>query len=1012
MKKVFVFLILGLFLISLTSAFEIDNTMDYDEETNIITFENRWGIDWLGGGVVAEAHLIENICEENRFCHATKEITLNEEMALIEDFRTLRVDDDSWEEQNIRSHKFEYWGDIKEYETQCSDDFISENETIIHTCNKILIGFYKGWIEFKAGDIFKEGEYLVRTSGEIKPGRVYDWQIKINSDWTTPWEIWGEIGIGGATAEITLNSPVDNFITLIPEVEFNCSANITGGATLTNMSLFTNETGNWERFNSTLPNGTIFEEATGFIMNEAEVGSGKSGLKLTANSNVQIINLTKASSSAATLAYVLDSSLATLATATFIGDVATFSSPVALTSGIDYYFAADKGGSSFDARRVSSGYPSVKAKWTYIDGLRGGASDPTRSMTFESVGYTASDVSTAQTIVNNRTITDDIIWNCEACDSDSDCGFATQNRTVLLDKTKPQINIENPNGTLNYGTIGRNETLNVTFTDTNLDACWFDYNGTNVTIDGCQTGVKNSTIFSLELNNLNMTIYANDSLGNLNSTFIEWDYKIFQNSFIFDNETRAGDQEDFTLNITLKSGLALTSATFIWNGFEASPSIFSDGQQRIITVENYAIALLQSDTNISIFFNLILDDLSEINTTNETQLVNAIFLDDCSAHANQLFNISLFDEALKTPLLGDIEFNYKLLNVPGFNEVNSLNLSFTNENNIGICSDINLTDENFVQSIEIRYSSDGYTSELYHIQRGEITSNTIKLNLFDLNVSDSTEFKLTYQDSTFNFVEGAIIQLQRKYISEDTYEVVEAPLTSSDGVSIVHIDLDTNKYKITVVKNGVILDTFNNIVFDCQSELTGDCEQKLLGKIDPRNDEDFDTTRDFSHSEPVRSGNTVTLAYSIPSGTPSAVNIQLLQKDQFGTSTLCNKTITSSAGSIQCEFLDTIGDSYLDYRVYKNGEPMIYTSYLIPESSDLDFLGNNYIIILVLLFSIVGMALTSPEWIIINSIVTMVIAGALYLANGVDFLVGLGNLMWLIIAAGIIIFKLAKQEDR
>ena len=58
------------------------------------------------------------------------------------------------------------------------------------------------------------------------------------------------------------------------------------------------------------------------------------------------------------------------------------------------------------------------------------------------------------------------------------------------------------------------------------------------------------------------------------------------------------------------------------------------------------------------------------------------------------------------------------------------------------------------------------------------------------------------------------------------------------------------------------------------------------------------------------------------------------------------------------------------------------------------------------------MALTSPEWIIINGIIVMVISGALWLINGLDFVVGLGNLMWLVIAAGILIFKLAKQEDR
>jgi len=44
--------------------------------------------------------------------------------------------------------------------------------------------------------------------------------------------------------------------------------------------------------------------------------------------------------------------------------------------------------------------------------------------------------------------------------------------------------------------------------------------------------------------------------------------------------------------------------------------------------------------------------------------------------------------------------------------------------------------------------------------------------------------------------------------------------------------------------------------------------------------------------------------------------------------------------------------------------------------------------------------------------VTMFLAGALYLLNGLDFVMGFGALMWLVIAAAILIFKLSKQEDR
>jgi hypothetical protein len=58
------------------------------------------------------------------------------------------------------------------------------------------------------------------------------------------------------------------------------------------------------------------------------------------------------------------------------------------------------------------------------------------------------------------------------------------------------------------------------------------------------------------------------------------------------------------------------------------------------------------------------------------------------------------------------------------------------------------------------------------------------------------------------------------------------------------------------------------------------------------------------------------------------------------------------------------------------------------------------------------MAFTSPEWIIVNSVITMLMAGSLWLLNGLNFVIGLGGLMWLVIAAGILIMKISKQEDR
>jgi len=88
--------------------------------------------------------------------------------------------------------------------------------------------------------------------------------------------------------------------------------------------------------------------------------------------------------------------------------------------------------------------------------------------------------SSTETYTN--TITAPTLWTCQACDSDGDCGFALENRTVLIDTVEPTINITYPEEDMGVGNIGDNETFNWTATDDNIDTCWYEYNDTNTTV--------------------------------------------------------------------------------------------------------------------------------------------------------------------------------------------------------------------------------------------------------------------------------------------------------------------------------------------------------------------------------------------------------------------------------------------------------------------------------------------------------------------------------------------------
>lgn len=542
------------------------------------------------------------------------------------------------------------------------------------------------------------------------------------------------------------------------------------------------------------------------------------------------------------------------------------------------------------------------------------------------------------------------------------------------------------------------------FSEIQVEGVTYNLSGTlNISEDN-----NYSVTFPVTKDVYDFKIYANDTFGNVASKEVEWDYYVYENNVVYNPTTTEGKIEDFVFSLTTTS--EITAAIFNYDGVRSSANIYSSGTNKTISINDYEIPSIETNKNITFFLELTLTGGIKINSTSYIQSVKNLGFDDCSSNTFPLMNMSLYDEKAKTPLTGTIEVNYWIENALFTNKIATYNNTFSSTNSKRICSNVNLSGQGLYQSAIIRYSATGYVPEFYNVQRAEV-DGVQYIKLYDLNESDSTEFLVTYYNDNFIKVSGAILQLLRGYIDKDIYDVVEAPLTSSEGTAIVHVDTKTNLYKAILVKDGVILNTFNELVFACESPLVTQCEMKLSGKVEPSTSIDTADLQDISY-EISTINNTVNFLFSIPSGVTSSVNLIMKQTDSFGTTQLCNKTVSSAGGTIECDFDDTIGESYVTLYVYKDGIPIVHKQYAIMEDSPLKFLGNNFFIVFIMLLSVVGMAFSSPEWIIINASVTLLISGSLWLLNGMDFVIGIGAIMWLLVGAIILISKLAKQEDR
>lgn len=630
-----------------------------------------------------------------------------------------------------------------------------------------------------------------------------------------------------------------------------------------------------------------------------------------------------------------------------------------------------------------------------------------QSGTFEIVNTTDTSGLTNETIWNHNLETDgEYIWSCQSCDTDGDCGFGDENRTVTIDTTSPIITLTSPSGIIDSIVIGNNLSLNWTVSDPSLDTCFFDYNNINTTV----TCTDNNHSFITVLDKQSITFYANDTVGNSANETTSWSYSLIENNITFNNQTNEGSLEVISINIILNDTFSINQARLVYNNTNFTSSIVFAGGQYLIS-STITAPLVDENTNISFFFVIDFDSQEYISTVNTQEVLDLQFSSCGFASNDTLLNVSLVDETTRNTIFGDVQISANIISKTSGEVVETISDEFLNASSGAICFSPPESYNLYLLDAQIRYSSPDFVSEFYIIQKADLGDFPLNLTLFDLDSNSSTRFLITYQDNNLINVEGAVIQLLRKYIANDTFETVEAPETSNLGTTVLHIDLDTNIYRAIVVKQGVTLDFFDNLVFNCQSELSGQCEHSLLGSIDPRNSISVEILNDFAYIV-TNVNNTVTTMFTVPSGTPSSINIAVTQVDGFGNTDICNQTIFSSAGSIDCVFSNTIGNSMLFLEITKDSELQAQQSYVIQEGSGIDWEGNNFFIVLLILLSFAGMAISSPEWMIINGIVTFVLAGGLWLLQGLDFVMGLSGIIWLIVSGGILIYKIAQQEDR
>lgn len=1013
--------------ISMVSAWEFDNikdstTITFDrkdikdypllQEYSPIKISNAFNLPLIGD-TIFEGYLSQHTETCGIDCSSTMEIKLYEERPLIDEveFKTLQLDG-KWIEQNVRNYQFKYLGIKGVYETQCTKGIekIYPNGTkyIFQECSEVYMGPKESWINYELGTIMPEGIYTIKLEAQKKPSRTIDWIIKTGGKTLTEWATWGNISEGD-DAEVILNSPADEYTFLTNLQTFNCSAEVTGGASLINISLWTNETGTWDNKNSTIAGGgtTNLTKAHGVSITSDTVSNNPFGLRFRYDGDTTY-NITSVKAVAGAgcdytnLAFENGTKLSMSGQSSQAqGGVMVFNNNVTLQPGEIYRIECATPDN--DRKYATGSFPVTADDMTWLGGSYNYGTNDTSWNNIESINITVAFVYSS-TGTWNRTLNSTTLWSCQGCDSDGDCGFATENRTLFLDTTIPTISLESPIGTLDYGTIGQNEILNVTFTDTNLDSCWYNYNGTNITINGCLTGIKNSTTFILEPGNTNIIIYVNDSVGNKNSTTSSWIYDLTENSQTYNSSTYESSIEDFEINLTYDSSEWLDiSATLYYNetGYEGDEVGSGDDLTFNTSV---TIPSIDSDTNITFYWTITLTNSTDTyyyNSTfyNQTILtIPAFEITDgsCSAGFFPTINYTFADERNLTSLNANVKYNFKY--GIGVLTSNIISGKFTNASSFAIC--INQTIDSYKLGYgEIEYNFEGYVSRRYYMFEGQSLSNstTNNITIYHLESGKATSFLFEVKNTFLNPYVNKLIGLLRWYPQEDEYKVVELSKTDQEGKALMKVEVEDVDYRIGVYNlNGILIKLAEPVRMACLIE---PCTYSL--KIISEEKEYFDIYGIESSLTFDEDHNRFVYIWNDPSQSTKSMRLIVVKESGYQKIIICNSTGSGYTGVLTCNVGDYTG--LLTAKAFRTASPETILALL---SRTIGTVLNNtfglfaaWMIMLIAAFA----GVWSPVAAIVLSIPGLILA---VIFGSINFTIFMG----IVVLAGLIIHMIKKTK--
>ncbi len=584
---------------------------------------------------------------------------------------------------------------------------------------------------------------------------------------------------------------------------------------------------------------------------------------------------------------------------------------------------------------------------------------------------------------------------------------------------------------LTGGRISENEWNMITFTRTNnnwslyvnstIVATSLNPNGFRPLFDDGETRISGNNLGLATFNgSLDEFMFWNRSLNTTeiiqlynNGIGLNFLLNVTEVNQTFNANTTEGNTETFEANIIVKSGLSVVLATLVYNGTNNIGTSTIQGNNTILSVSDVLIPEVDADINLTFFWAILLSDLTQVNLSTQNQTVIALDIDNCTIFANPILNFTNVDEEFQTLLPNSImEIAVNIFSSDGTTLILNTSGTFV-QNPTATCLNTPLTnDTNYLMDVIIKYTADGQAIEYFNIVDFELSldSTAQNITLFDLNLSDSTEFQLTFTGSDFLPEESVLVFVERQFIAENVFKTVELPLTDANGQTVLHLVRNDIIYNLRFIKNGITLGVFENIIAFCEDFSIGDCRLDLSAISNVSAFEEYNEFIGISYDNPPSfdsSTNLVSFSFSSNDGTTKTVLMSVERRDIFGNQTVCTNTVVSTSGTLFCNIGFNLTETTLFTIISVDTNEVVFNTVVITDSSFGDV---GYALWFILTLLLLLMASDSKNGIILVTLVSYL--GALSMGWFVGGAVGVGSSgVWVLIISAAALWRINRRRN-